>query len=413
MPPNSAGAAASVAGAAASVADVAAVGNEVAGAALKMRAVVLRSPGRPVAVETVVLAPPRRGEVLVRVAAAGVCHSDVHLADGLLGAGRWPMVLGHEGAGVVEAVGPGVDGLSVGDHVAFCFVPSCGFCEACRAGRRTLCETAGRTGVAGMLMDGTSRLRDLDGTVLQHGLMVACFAEYAVVPAAGAVSLPASIPLWQAALLGCGVVTGIGAVNRAGVRVGATVCVIGCGGVGLQVIAGARLAGAGMIVAVDLDPEKLELALRRGATHAVSAAVSGSGGSSVVEEVLAVSGGGVEHAFEVVGRPETIRQAWDVLRPGGTAMVVGLAPVGVEVSLPAIEFLAEKTITGTYYGSADVHAALGQLVPMVADGRLHLGEVVSDVTTLDGVQSALDRLRRGEGARSVVVIDEALSAVPA
>ncbi len=374
-----------------------------------MRAVVLREPGRPVGVETVTLAPPRRGEVLVRVAAAGVCHSDVHLADGLLGGGRFPMVLGHEGAGVVEAVGDGVDDVSVGDHVAFCFVPSCGVCGACRTGRRTLCETAARFGVAGMLMDGTSRLRGADGAVLQHGLMVACFAQFAVVPAAGAVPLPPSIPLWQAALLGCGVVTGIGAVNRAGLRVGASVCVIGCGGVGLQVIAGARLAGAGTIVAVDVDEAKLELALRRGATHALRAA----DGAHVVEDVMALTGGGVEHAFEVVGRPETIRQAWDVLRQGGTAMVVGVAPVGVEVALPAIEFLSEKTITGSYYGSSDVHASLGRLVQLVVDGRLDLGEVVSDVIALDEVQEALDRLRRGEGARSVIVIDEDLAGVEA
>ncbi len=377
--------------------------------ALQMRAAVLREPGRPVALETVLLASPRRGEVLVRVAAAGVCHSDVHLADGRLGAGRWPMVLGHEGAGVVEAVGPGVEGLAIGDRVAFCFVPACGSCGACRAGRRTLCETAARFGVAGMLLDGTSRLRAGDGTVLQHGLMVACFAEYAVVPAAGAVPLPASIPLWQAALLGCGVVTGMGAVNRAGLRIGASVCVIGCGGVGLHVIAGARLAGAGTIVAVDVDSGKLELALRRGATHAV---VAGDG-TRVVEEVLGLTGGGVEHAFEVVGRPETIRQAWDVLRPGGTAMVVGLAPVGAEVALPAIEFLSEKTITGSYYGSSDVHASLGRLVQLVVDGRLDVGEVVSDVIDLDGVEGALDRLRRGEGARSVIVIDDDLAGVEA
>jgi S-(hydroxymethyl)glutathione dehydrogenase / alcohol dehydrogenase len=333
----------------------------------------------------------------------------VHLADGRLGAGRWPMVLGHEGAGVVEAVGEGVVEVVAGDHVAFCFVPACGACSACRAGRRTLCETAARNGVAGMLMDGTSRLRGLDGAVLQHGLMVGCFAEYVVVPAAGAVRLPEAIPLWQAALLGCGVVTGIGAVNRAGLRVGASVCVIGCGGVGLQVIAGARLAGAGTIVAVDTDQSKLELASRRGATHAVPA----GGGADVVSEVLALTGGGVEHAFEVVGSPVTIRQAWDVLRPGGSATVVGLAPAGVEVSLPAIDFLSEKTITGSYYGSADVHAALGQLVQLVIDGRLDLGDVVSYLITLDDVEAALERLRRGQGARSVIVIDEALAGVAA
>ena len=372
-----------------------------------MRAAVLREPGRPVSTETVVLAPPRRGEVLVRVVAAGVCHSDVHLADGQLGGGRWPMVLGHEGAGVVVAVGDDVVDVVAGDHVAFCFVPSCGACRACRSGRRTLCETAARHGVAGMLMDGSSRLRTLDGTVLQHGLMVACFAEYAVVPAAGAVRLPASIPLWQAALLGCGVVTGIGAVNRAGLRVGASVCVIGCGGVGLQVIAGAQLAGAGLIVAVDTDEDKLELARRRGATHAVVA----DRGVDVVEEVLSLSGGGVEHAFEVVGRAATIRQAWDVLAPGGAATVVGLAPVGVEVSLPAIDFLSEKTITGSYYGSSDVHAALGRLVQLVVDGRLDLGDVVSYLIGLDDVEAALERLRRGQGARSVIVIDEELAGV--
>ena len=372
-----------------------------------MRAAVLREPGRPVSTETVVLAPPRRGEVLVRVVAAGVCHSDVHLADGQLGGGRWPMVLGHEGAGVVVAVGEDVVDVVAGDHVAFCFVPSCGACRACRSGRRTLCETAARHGVAGMLMDGSSRLRTLDGTVLQHGLMVACFAEYAVVPAAGAVRLPASIPLWQAALLGCGVVTGIGAVNRAGLRVGASVCVIGCGGVGLQVIAGAQLAGAGLIVAVDTDEDKLELARRRGATHAVVA----DGGVDVVEQVLSLSGGGVEHAFEVVGRAATIRQAWDVLAPGGAATVVGLAPVGVEVSLPAIDFLSEKTITGSYYGSSDVHAALGRLVQLVVDGRLDLGDVVSYLIGLDDVEAALERLRRGQGARSVIVIDEELAGV--
>jgi S-(hydroxymethyl)glutathione dehydrogenase / alcohol dehydrogenase len=391
---------------------------------IETRAAVLWEPGRPVAVETVLLEPPRRGEVLVRVAAAGVCHSDVHLADGLLGEGRWPMVLGHEGAGVVTAVGEDVTEVAPGDHVAFCFVPSCGACWSCRAGHRTLCEKAAVNGAAGMLMDGSSRLRALDGTVLQHGLMVACFAQYTVVPAAGAVPLPPSIPLWQAALLGCGVVTGIGAVNRAGLRVGASVCVIGCGGVGLQVIAGARLAGARTIVAVDTDPAKLELARRRGATHSVAAggtagaARAGAGarigaghGPGVVEEVLAITGGGVEHAFEVVGSAATIRQAWDVLRPGGTAIVVGLAPKGVEASLPAIEFLSEKTITGSYYGSSDVHAALGQLVQLVLDGRLDLGDVVSYLIGLDGVEAALERLRRGQGARSVIVLDDELAGV--
>ena len=373
--------------------------------AISVRACVLREPGRPVEVETVRLEPPRPGEVLVRVAAAGVCHSDVRLADGELGEGRWPMVLGHEGAGVVEAVGANVERPAPGDQVVLCFVPPCGSCDACRAGRPTLCEPAGASSVAGTLLDGTSRLRAADGTVLQHGLMVACFAEHVVVPSGSAIPIPDDVPLWQAALLGCAVLTGIGAVTHAAeVGVGDRVCVIGCGGVGLQVIAGARLAGAMTIIAVDRRRDKLEHALRRGATHAVDATRI-----DPAAEVRELAGGGVDYAFEVVGVPETIRMAWDSLRPGGTAVVVGLAPAGVEVKLPAIEFLSEKGIKGSYYGSADPRVTLPWLIELVRSGRLQLGDVVSHLIELDGVEAAFERLRRGEGDRSVVVIDPDLA----
>jgi len=373
--------------------------------AISVRACVLREPGRPVDVETVLLEPPRRGEVLVRVAAAGVCHSDVRLADGQLGEGRWPIVLGHEGAGVVEAVGEDVEDLAPGDRVVLCFVPSCGVCDACRSGRRTLCEPAGASSVAGKLLDGTSRLRSADGTILQHGLMVACFAEFVVVPAGGAIRIPDDIPLWQAALLGCGVVTGIGAVTHAAsVQVGDRVCVIGCGGVGLHVIAGAQLAGASSIIAVDRRRDKLQHALRRGATHAVDATRG-----DPAAEIRALAGGGVDYAFEAVGAPATIRMAWDALALGGTAVVVGLAPAGVEVALPGIEFLSEKAIRGSYYGSADPRTTLPWLVGLVRSGRLDLGDVVSDLIELDGVEAAFERLRRGDGDRSVVVIDPDLA----
>jgi S-(hydroxymethyl)glutathione dehydrogenase / alcohol dehydrogenase len=371
---------------------------------LSMDAVVLREPGRAVGVETVLLDPPRADEVLVRVAAAGVCHSDVHLADGLLGDGRWPLVLGHEGAGVVAAVGEEVLGLEPGDHVVFSIVPSCGACAQCLTGRPTLCEPAGRNILAGTLMDGTSRLRASDGSPLQHGFMVGCFAQYAVVPSAGALRIPDSIPLWQAALLGCAVITGIGAVAHAGVRTGDSVCVIGCGGVGLQVIAGARLAGGAPIVAIDRDVEKLERAAAVGATHTINAAEA-----DPVEKVLSLTGGGVDRAFEVVGSPITIRQAWDVLAPGGTAVVVGVAPSSALVSLPAIDFLSQKTITGSYYGSSNVAVAVATAAQLVLEGRLSLEEVISHVIALEQVQSALDRLRHGEGARSVVVLDEQLA----
>ena len=370
-----------------------------------MRAVVLREPGRPVTVEEVELDPPKAGEVLVRVAAAAVCHSDVRLSDGELGDGRWPMVLGHEGAGVIETVGEGVMHLSPGDHVAFSFVPACRGCRFCLAGRPNLCEPAGRNALAGMLMDGTSRLH-ANGTMLQHCLMTACFAEQAVVAAAGAIPIPAELPLRDAALLGCGVVTGVGAVrNTAGVRPGDSVCVIGCGGVGLQVVAGARLAGASPIVAVDRGAEKLGRAAALGATDTVDATHE----EDVVDAVRRLTDGGADHAFEVVGRPDTVRLAWEAIRPGGRAIVVGLVPRGVDVSVPGIDFLSDKTLRGTYYGSGDAARDLPELASLATAGKLDLAGVVTHTTDLDGVQEALDRLRRGEGARTVVIVDPASS----
>jgi S-(hydroxymethyl)glutathione dehydrogenase / alcohol dehydrogenase len=373
-----------------------------------VRAVVLREPG-DLRIEDVTLAPPQAAEVLVRVAAAGVCHSDVHLADGSLGQARWPMVLGHEGAGTVEAVGRDVVHVAPGDRVVFCMIPSCGACSACRAGRPTLCGPAGDAGSRGTLMDGTSRLSLADGTALQHGLTVACFAERAVVAAAGVVPLPATVALWQAALLGCGAVTGIGAVrNVARPRIGESAAVVGCGGVGQQVIAGLVLSGAGAIIAVDRDPAMLELSLARGATHAVDARAG-----DPAAEVRALSGGGVDHAFEVVGRAETMRVAWDCLRAGGNAVVVGLAPVGVDVSFPAIEFLSDKGIKGCYYGSGNPSLELAGLVQLAADGRLQLADVVTHLTDLDGIPEGLERLRRGGGGRTVAIIDGAAAGVEA
>jgi S-(hydroxymethyl)glutathione dehydrogenase / alcohol dehydrogenase len=372
---------------------------------MRIRAAVLHEPRRPLALEDVELAPPRDDEVLVRVAAAGVCHSDVRLADGELGEGRWPMVMGHEGAGVVEAVGASVTHVAAGDHVGFCIVPSCRACAECRAGRFHLCIPAGENGRRGVLMDGTSRLSLPDETPLQHALMTACFAECTVVAAAGVVPLPPELPLWQASLLGCGVVTAFGAVrNTARVAPRESAVVVGCGGVGLQVITALRLAGADPIVAVDLDPEKLQLASARGATHTVE-----GGSATTAGRVKRITGRGADWAFEVVGRPETMRLAWDCVRPGGTAVVVGLAPRGVEVSLPAIEFLSNKGIRGSYYGSGDAAAELPRLAELALEGELDLAGVVTSVEPLEAVNDALDRLRHGEGARTVLLVDAELA----
>jgi S-(hydroxymethyl)glutathione dehydrogenase / alcohol dehydrogenase len=372
---------------------------------MRIRAAVLHEPRRPLVVQEVELAAPRDDEVLVRVVAAGVCHSDVRLADGELGEGRWPLVMGHEGAGIVEAVGSRVTHVAPGDHVGFCIVPACRACGECAAGRFHLCIPAGENGPRGTLMDGTSRLSLPDGTPLQHALMTACFAERTVVAAAGAIPLPRELPLWQASLLGCGVVTAFGAVrNAAHVRAGESAVVVGCGGVGLQVVAALRLAGADPIVAVDLDLAKLELARARGATHTVE-----SGSATTAARVVKLTRRGADHAFEVVGRPETIRLAWDCLRSGGTAVVVGLAPRGVDVSLPAIEFLSDKGVRGSYYGSGDAAGDLPHLAELAVAGELDLGGVVTAIEPLEAVNGALDRLRDGEGARTVLVVDRELA----
>jgi S-(hydroxymethyl)glutathione dehydrogenase / alcohol dehydrogenase len=376
---------------------------------MRMRAAVLHRPGTPLTVEEVELDAPKEGEVLVRVAAAGVCHSDVRYADGELGEGHWPIVLGHEGAGVVESVGAGVMHVAPGDHVAFCFVPACRRCRYCLAGKPNLCELVAEHGANGMLMDGTSRLRLADGTTLKHGLRTACFAEWTVVAAGGAVPIPRELPLWQAALLGCGVVTGLGAVrNVARVAAGESVAVFGCGGVGLQVIAGARLAGADPIVAVDRVAEKLEIARAQGATHVIDT----SSEERPVSVIRRLTGGGADYAFEVVGKPETIRLAWGAVRPGGSAVVVGLAPVGVEASVPAIEFLSDKSLLGTYYGSGDPAAELPTLAALALGGELDLQGVVTHVDDLEGAETALERLRRGEGARTVLLVDRELAGHP-
>src|SRR4051794_37005877 len=358
---------------------------------MEVRAAVLHEARTPLRVQTLTLDPPRAGEVLVRVAAAGVCHSDVHLADGNLGDARWPTVLGHEGAGVVEAVGPGVEGVAPGDPVAFCFVPPCRACGACAAGRFNLCETAAAAAWAGTMLDGTTRLHFPDGRPVRHFNFVSCFAERCVVPAASAVPLPPELPLWQAALLGCAVVTGFGAVrNAARVAIGESVCVVGCGGIGQQIVAAARMAGAGRIVAVDRGPAKLALARARGATDVVDA--------SEIDPLAAVRElvpGGVDHALEAVGSPATIRLAWDVLRPGGTAIVVGIAPRGVEASVPALELLSEKALRGSYYGSGNPTVEIARLRGPLAGGRPPGAAPGSHPTHPHRIQEAFDPPRPG------------------
>ena len=365
---------------------------------MRVRAAVLREPGDPVEILDVDLAPPQEGEALIRIAACGVCASDLHVVDGDLPE-PLPIVLGHEASGVVVDTGPGVERVRPGDHVVLALVPSCGECENCRRGRPSFCDLGGRMAATGTLADGTSRL-SLGGERLHHFNSVSSFAEYAVVPESVAVPIRQDVPLDVVALIGCAALTGWGAVTRtAAVEPGARVAVWGCGGVGLATIQAARLAGAASIVAVDVRPEKLELAERLGATAAVQARAT----ADVPRRVRHVTGGGVDYAFEAIGREETIGQAWESLRPGGTVVVVGLPPKGSKLTIDTWGFINEKTIKGCFLGSARLDEDVPRLADLYAAGDLRLDELVSHRFGLDELPTAFERLRAGEAVRQLVV----------
>ena len=362
-----------------------------------MKAAVLWAPRTPVEVVDVELAPPKEREVLVRIAACGVCHTDLHVVDGNLPE-PLPAVLGHEAAGVVVATGPGVERLQEGDHVVLALVPSCGRCEPCRRGRRNFCELGARMSSTGTLADGTSRL-SLNGAELHHFNSVSSFAEYAVVPESAAVAIRKDVPLDRAALVSCAVITGCGAVfNTAGVEEGARVAVWGCGGVGLSAIQGARIAGAETIVAVDTRPEKLALALRLGATHAAQPV-------EAVDKVRDVTDGGADYTFEAIGDETAIREVWAAVRPGGTAVVLGLMPKGTSLTIDPWGFIEEKRLLGCFLGSARIDVDIPRLVDLHASGDLDLEGLVSKRLPLADLRDAFDRLRSGEGARQLVVFD--------
>jgi S-(hydroxymethyl)glutathione dehydrogenase/alcohol dehydrogenase len=335
----------------------------------------------------------------VKIAACGVCHSDLHVVDGHLPE-PLPLVLGHEAAGVVEAVGPGVERLVRGDHVVLALVPSCGECAECLRGRPNFCELGARMAAAGTLADGTSRL-SMNGTPLHHFNSISSFAGHAVVPESAAVKIRDDVALDAVALIGCSVLTGYGAVaNTAGVEEGATVAVWGCGGVGANVVQGARLVGAAQVVAVDTRPEKLELARTLGATDTVNAAEADPVGA-----VRDLTGGGPDYAFEAIGSERTIQQTWEATRAGGTVVVVGIMPRGSSLTIDPWQFVSEKTLKGTFLGSARIHKDVPRLVDLYEAGELELDRLVSRKLPLAELPEALDRLRAGDVVRQVVVFD--------
>jgi S-(hydroxymethyl)glutathione dehydrogenase / alcohol dehydrogenase len=357
-----------------------------------VRAAVLRRVGAPLAVEPVELPDPGPGQVRVRLAATGVCHSDLSLARGTL-VQPVPAVGGHEGAGRIVAVGDGVGDLAVGDQVVLNWTPPCRRCWYCLQGEPYLCERAAEPAQRpyGTLADGTP---------VHPGLGVGAFATETVLGANACIRLPGDVPPVEAALLGCAVLTGVGAVrNAARVRPGQSVAVIGLGGVGLAAVQGARIAGAEPIVAVDPASDKADLARRLGATHVLAPS------TDLGRQVRAITGGrGADHAIECVGRADTIRSAWSVTRRGGRATVVGLGDRTDTVTFNALELTHfARTLAGCMYGDSDPAEDVPALLDHVRAGRLDLRALVTDEITLDGVEDAFARLAAGRGARSVIV----------
>jgi alcohol dehydrogenase len=349
---------------------------------------------KPLEVRELSLDAPGPGELLLRVGAAGLCHSDLSVIDGSRPR-VMPMALGHEAAGEVVATGPGVAGFAIGDHVALAFVPVCGQCIPCLDGRPALCEPGAAANAAGTLLGGERRW----GDGIHHHLGVSAFADHVVVSAASAVRVPGELPFEVAALFGCAVLTGVGAVvNAARPRVGESVAVFGLGGVGLSAVLGAVVAGAGTIVAVDVVPAKLELAEELGATVALPA------GEGIVEAVREATGGGAHHVIETVGSAAVLAQAYAATRRGGQTVTVGLPHPQQQLEIQAVSLVAEeRVLRGSYLGSCVPARDIPRFVDLHLAGRLPVERLLTHRLRLDEVNAGFDRLASGEAVRQVVV----------
>ena len=360
-----------------------------------MKAAVLHEVGEPLSIEEVDVDVPKSHEVLIRTAACGVCHSDLHFIDGLYSCPK-PVVLGHESSGVVEKVGSEVSYVKPGDHVITCLSVFCGHCEFCTTGRPYSCanpEVARKKGDTPRLSQG--------GRNVTQFYSLSSFAEYMLIHEHALVKIRDDMPLDRAALIGCAVTTGFGAViNTADVEVGSTVCVIGCGGVGLSAINGAAIAGAGRIIAVDIKGSKLNLAKHFGASDVVDASTC-----DPVEAVRDLTGGGVEYSFEALGLKETSEQAFRMLRRSGVATIIGMVPEGQMLEIHGADLLDDKRLQGSNMGSNHFRVDMPRYVDFYLNGKLKLDDMISSRIGLDDINGAFDDMRRGEVARSVIVFD--------
>ncbi|MGW5150660.1 Zn-dependent alcohol dehydrogenase [Rhodococcus koreensis] len=365
---------------------------------MKITAAVFEEAGKELVVQELELDDPKDGEVLVRLAASGVCHSDYHVVKGEWGSPS-PLVLGHEGAGVVEAVGPGVTTVEVGDHVVLSWVPYCGHCKYCNTGRPALCPQVQESAYQSVMLDGTTRLTR-EGEPVYSYCATGSFADRVVVPETGAIPIRKDAPLEKVALIGCAVATGVGAViNTAKVQAGDTVLVIGCGGVGLSVVMGAALVSAGKIIAVDINDDSLARARSLGATTTINSAKTDLAGA--LHDLVGPDG--VDWAFEAIGLKRTTETAFQSIRPGGTAVIVGQAADGVTVEIdPLVMSDREKSMIGSSYGTCHPAVDFPRLVDLFMEGKLNLDVLIARTGTIHDINKAFAAMGNGEAARTVI-----------
>tara|TARA_B100000035_G_scaffold106278_2_gene90103 strand:+ start:1246 stop:2376 length:1131 start_codon:yes stop_codon:yes gene_type:complete len=363
-----------------------------------MRAAILRDDSGTLNIEDVTIDKPDRNEVLIKTVASGLCHSDLHFIDGSWSfLAMYPMLLGHEAAGVVQAIGEDVVGIQAGDHVITCLSMFCGYCERCLTGHSYICSE--RQQVQARQPGNQPRIIDNDGAEVNQFTGIGSFGEEMLVHQNGVVKISNDMPLDRAALVGCGVTTGVGAVFRsAEVKPGSTVAVVGCGGVGISTIQGAHLAGARQIIAVDLEQQKLDWATQLGATHTVN-----PNDGDPVAQVLELTSGGVDYSFEAIGLKQTAEQAYGMIRAGGLATIMGMIPPGVNLEIDGADlFLSAKRLQGSIMGSNNFKVDMPHLCDLYLGGRLKLDEMVSRTITLDEINDGFTAMKNGEVVRAVI-----------
>lgn len=371
---------------------------------IKTRAAVAWAAGQPLSIEEVDLMPPQKGEVLVRIVATGVCHTDAYTLSGADPEGVFPAILGHEGAGIVEAVGEGVTSVAVGDHVIPLYTPECGECKFCKSGKTNLCQAIRATQGRGLMPDGTTRFFK-DGKPIFHYMGTSTFAEHTVVPEISLAKISKEAPLEKVCLLGCGVTTGMGAVrNTAKVQPGDTVAVFGLGGIGLSVIIGAVMAKASRIIAIDINEDKFDIARKLGATDVINPTKFDK---PIQEVIVELTDGGVDHSFECIGNVKVMRSALEACHKGwGQSVIIGVAAAGQEISTRPFQLVTGRIWKGSAFGGVKGRSQLPGIVEQYLRGEFELDTFITHTMGLDDINHAFDLMHEGKSIRTVIHFDK-------